>query len=252
MAVLQKNLRLICWYQAIQMSLLPIAIISLFWKHQLGLSMSEIMFLQAYFALCVGLFEFPSGYIADHIGYKKSLIIAALTGSLGWAVYSICVGFWQLMFASTILAVSLSLVSGAPEAIIYESLKDSKKESDIFEIKINILNGESEAAKPVLKTLSDNYLNQDTYSPDDWKIIYNLFRLNVDLGQIDTSQKYAKLFLKTVSERSNLEFPTILYKKLTAELILENCEAVKPLANKLEARGYLDGLDLDLNPCRSF
>jgi tetratricopeptide (TPR) repeat protein len=124
--------------------------------------------------------------------------------------------------------------------------------SDIFEIKINILNGESEAAKPVLKTLSDNYLNQDTYSPDDWKIIYNLFRLNVDLGQIDTSQKYAKLFLKTVSERSNLEFPTILYKKLTAELILENCEAVKPLANKLEARGYLDGLDLDLNPCRSF
>jgi len=28
--------------------------------------------------------------------------------------------------------------------------------SDIFEIKINILNGESEAAKPVLKKLSDN------------------------------------------------------------------------------------------------
>ncbi len=128
MSKLHKNLGLVCWYQAIQKSLLPIAIITLFWKHRLGLSMTEIMFLQAYFSLCVGLFEFPSGYLADQLGYRLTLIIAAITGSLGWAVYSICDGFWQIMFASTILGISLALVSGSPEALVYECLKESDEE----------------------------------------------------------------------------------------------------------------------------
>lgn len=57
------------------MSLFPIAILTLYQQDHLGLSVTQIMFVPALFGLTLAVFEFPSGYLADWIGYRLSLIL---------------------------------------------------------------------------------------------------------------------------------------------------------------------------------
>src|SRR5262247_1944978 len=59
-----SNVRLLAVYAACQFLLFPIPIITLFWKDQIGMSLADIMVLQAIFGLAVVLCEFPSGYLA--------------------------------------------------------------------------------------------------------------------------------------------------------------------------------------------
>ena len=50
---LRRNLTLLCVYHALMMSLFPMAIITLYQQHELGLSMTEIMGLQAIFGVAL-------------------------------------------------------------------------------------------------------------------------------------------------------------------------------------------------------
>ena len=48
-----RNPRLLCIFHAMQMSLFPVAIVTPFWKHRIGMSMGEILLLQAIFGITV-------------------------------------------------------------------------------------------------------------------------------------------------------------------------------------------------------
>ena len=74
---LRRNPALLCVYRGLQMALFPMAVITLFMKHEVGLSMGEIMLLQAIFGLVTAVFEFPSGYLADRIGYRRTLVASS-------------------------------------------------------------------------------------------------------------------------------------------------------------------------------
>ena len=119
---------LLCAYRGLQLTLFPMAIITLFMKHDVGLSMTEIMLLQAFFGFVTAVFEFPSGYLADRIGYRRSMIASSLLAIVGWCVYSAAVDFWTIAFAEVLLGVSLSLVSGTDAALLYESLLETGRE----------------------------------------------------------------------------------------------------------------------------
>jgi len=127
---LARNPPLLCAYHALQMALFPMAVITLFWKQTLGLSMTEIMLLQAIFGLTVAVLEFPSGYIADRIGYRLALVAGALGATLGWTFHTAATGFWSVAVGEVLLGVALSLVSGADTALLYESLLESGREGE--------------------------------------------------------------------------------------------------------------------------
>lgn len=110
------------------MSLFPIAIITIFWQHDLGLSMVEIFGLQAILAGTTALLEFPSGYLADRIGYRPTLMIAAVCNLVGWTVYLFSPDFWTIACAEVVLGLGLSLVSGTDSAMMYESLAQQDME----------------------------------------------------------------------------------------------------------------------------
>ena len=74
------NPRLLVALATLQFTLFPIPIITLFWKDQIGLSIADIFLLQAVFGLAVALLQFPSGYVADRVGYRRSLLGAATPG----------------------------------------------------------------------------------------------------------------------------------------------------------------------------
>ncbi len=102
--------------------LFPIPIVTLFWKDQIGMSLADIMLLQAVFGLAVVVFEFPSGYVADRVGYRRSLFIGALFWSAGWGIYSFASTFAGVALAEVVLGAGSAFFSGADRALLWVSL----------------------------------------------------------------------------------------------------------------------------------
>jgi len=112
------------------MALLPMAIITLFWKDQIGLSLTDIMLLQGMFSLSTLLWEYPSGLLSDRFGYRWSLQLASLFGILGWGWYCFADSFIQLLGAEALLGLSFAFTSGSDSALLYETLKMEGREQD--------------------------------------------------------------------------------------------------------------------------
>jgi len=129
MSSVSRNPALLCAFSAIQMSLFPMAVVTIFWMHDIGLSMTEIFLLQAIFAGTTALFEFPSGFVADRIGYRTSLALASAITLVGWTVYLFSPSFWTIAAAEMLLGIGLSLISGTDSAMLYESLVDTGEEA---------------------------------------------------------------------------------------------------------------------------
>ncbi len=104
------------------------AVITLFWKFSLGLSMQQIFLLQGCFGLVMACFEFPSGYIADRLGYRTSLLAAAVLNLVGWSIYLFADSFLALLLAEAVLGIGMSLISGTDAALMYESLLETDRE----------------------------------------------------------------------------------------------------------------------------
>jgi len=90
---LRRNPPLLCAFRALYMALFPVAVITLFYKHEIGLTMAEIMLLQGIFGVSVAILEFPSGYVADRVGYRRSLLAASVVAVVGWTIYSLASTF---------------------------------------------------------------------------------------------------------------------------------------------------------------
>ncbi len=110
------------------MALLPMAIITIFWKDQIGLSLTEILLLQAIFSLATLVMEFPSGYLSDRLGYRFALNLACLLGISGWTTYTLAGSFTGVLIAELQLGASYAFISGADSALLYETLRHTGKE----------------------------------------------------------------------------------------------------------------------------
>jgi MFS family permease len=127
---IQANIRKLYAFSFLKMALLPMAIITLFWKDQIGLSLTDIMLLQGAFSLSTLLWEYPSGLLSDRFGYRWSLQLASLLGILGWGWYCFADSFTQLLCAEALLGLSFAFTSGSDSALLYETLKLAGREQD--------------------------------------------------------------------------------------------------------------------------
>ena len=100
------------------MVLMPVIV--LFFESR-GLRLSEVLLLQAWFAGLVLVLEVPSGYLADLLGRKRTLVVGSLFGGIGHLVLLFAHGFWQLAVFEACLAVAFSLMSGANLALLYDT-----------------------------------------------------------------------------------------------------------------------------------
>ena len=112
-----------------------------------GLSMKDIMILQAVYSIAIVVLEVPSGYLADVIGRRKTLILGAVFGTFGFATYSFSHGFTGFLVAEIILGIGQSCISGADSAMLYDSLleKGEEKKYTRFEGRITSLGNVAEA-----------------------------------------------------------------------------------------------------------
>lgn len=109
--------------------MLTMPIVVLFYKDN-GLDMGQVFILQAIYSISIVALEIPSGYFADALGRKDSIVVGAILGFIGFFIYSLSFGFIGFVFAEIILGFGQSMISGADSAILYDSLIDSKKEDE--------------------------------------------------------------------------------------------------------------------------
>jgi MFS family permease len=86
-----------------------------------GLSMQDVFSLQALFGLVVLITEVPSGYVADLLGRKNTLVVGAIVAALGHSCLLFAEGFWTLALFEAFLGISHSLISGADLALLYDT-----------------------------------------------------------------------------------------------------------------------------------
>jgi MFS family permease len=98
--------------------------------HSNGLDMHQIMVLQAIYSVSIIALEIPSGYFADVIGRRRTLIIGVIMGAIGMGLYSISYGFMGFLIAELVLGFGQSFISGADSALLYDSLLDNNKDKD--------------------------------------------------------------------------------------------------------------------------
>ena len=128
MKTTRSNIRKLYAFSFLQMMLFPMAIITLFWKDHIGLSLTQILLLQGILSVVMVVMEYPSGYISDRIGYRAALNIASLLGMAGWGLYSLSTSFAHVMAAEILLGISLAFISGSDSALLFETLKQDGEE----------------------------------------------------------------------------------------------------------------------------
>ena len=111
-------LKAVLWF----MVAMPI-IVLFFQEH--GLSLTQVMFLQAIYSLSVAVFEIPSGYIADLFGRKNTIIISTIFSFIGYVIFSFYGGFFAFAIAEVLIGIGGSLMSGSDSAILYDTLLET-------------------------------------------------------------------------------------------------------------------------------
>lgn len=128
MIKIHTNIKKLYLFSFLKMSLFPMAIITLFWKDHIGLSLTQILLLQGIYSVAMVTMEYPSGYLSDRIGYRAALNVASLLGIFGWGLYTLADSFAVVLVAEIILGISFSFISGSDSALLYESLKTNNEE----------------------------------------------------------------------------------------------------------------------------
>ncbi|MEM7163838.1 MAG: MFS transporter [Planctomycetota bacterium] len=117
---LRANISKVLFLNSLWMFLLIMPVIVPFLR-QYGLSMEQVFQLQAIFAVCIVVFEVPSGYIADLCGRRNSLIVAGVFHGLAFTVLATSSSFSGFVVFEVLAALGQSFFSGSDVALLYDT-----------------------------------------------------------------------------------------------------------------------------------
>ena len=126
--MLKNNIFKMHLLKGVMWFMVAMPIIVLFFQEH-GLSLTQVMILQAIYSLSVAVFEIPSGYIADVFGRKQTIIFSTIFSFIGYLVFSFYGGFYVFALAQVLVGIGGSLMSGSDSAIIYDTLLETKQKN---------------------------------------------------------------------------------------------------------------------------
>ena len=74
--------------------------------------------------------EIPTGVLADRFGRKKSVILGSFILSVAFLLMATTNGFWQFFIGAILSSIGRAFVSGALEAVVYDSMPIEKRDKD--------------------------------------------------------------------------------------------------------------------------
>lgn len=148
---MRRNIALLYCFSIVRNFALFIPIIVPFYQEN-GLSQTQIFVVQSLFALSIVFLEVPTGYFADCIGRKQSILVGAIFSTLGFVLYSVAYGFFPILLAEIVLGIGYSFISGADTALAYDSFAAGGNQKDYlrFASRSNGLLGMSEATASII------------------------------------------------------------------------------------------------------
>lgn len=123
---MHTQIRILLGTEALRSLMIVMPVIGIYFLEH-GLSVQQIFLLQVIFSVAVVLFEVPSGYFADLFGRKRSIVMGTFLAVIGFALYYSVPGFTGFVLAELVLALYVSLLSGATQAFIYDTLVEHGK-----------------------------------------------------------------------------------------------------------------------------
>lgn len=144
-AQLKRNPRLLFWGRALIEFKALNAIVVLFYLHR-ELSIDEIFYLSIVFSISTLIFEIPSGYLADLIGRKRTLILGVFALLCSFIATWFAHGFLSFILIFILLSASFSAFSGTEEAMLYDTLKELGEEKNMTKH-----NGRLHTARHIMK-----------------------------------------------------------------------------------------------------
>jgi MFS family permease len=115
-------------------NLIPAYVIErLFWENR-GMTVLMVVFCEIIYAGTVVIFEIPSGILADKVGRKRLLVIGAIFSVLEFLILLFAFHFWTFALVVFLAGISKACTSGALNALLYDSLKESYKQNSFEKI----------------------------------------------------------------------------------------------------------------------
>jgi MFS family permease len=88
-----------------------------------GISLAQILVLDALFEIMMLLSEVPTGVVADRWGRRQSMILGQVGVSVAVVLFAIAPNFWAVLGCYAVWAVSGALTSGSDIAFVHDSLE---------------------------------------------------------------------------------------------------------------------------------
>ncbi len=123
---LRANLWKLYLIQVCRWFLLLMPVLVLFYQEN-GLGLQDVFIVQAFFSVCIIVFEVPSGYFADRLGRRRSMLVGTTCGSLGFGIYALSHTLPEILCAQFFIALGGSFISGSDSALLYDTLIELKQ-----------------------------------------------------------------------------------------------------------------------------
>lgn len=125
-AAISRNIPLLYLIKISKWFMLYIPAVKLFYVEN-GLNDTDLFVLHAFYSFVIFLAEVPSGYLADVIGRKKTMVGGLFLGAAGFAAYALTSSYTGFLLAEIALGLGQSFISGADSALLYDSLLQENK-----------------------------------------------------------------------------------------------------------------------------
>lgn len=123
---LRANIWKLYLIQTCRWFLLLMPVLVLFYQEN-GLALQDVFIVQAFFSVCIIVFEVPSGFFADRLGRRQSMLVGTISGSLGFGLYAFANTLPEFLCAQLFIALGGSFISGSDSALLYDTLIELKE-----------------------------------------------------------------------------------------------------------------------------
>ncbi len=134
--VATHNVRLFTWTQFLHALVFTIPIWIVYYQSKVTVEQISILVAVGY---AVQVFsELPTGAFADLFGKRVSISAGLLVGAVAYCLFPFAESFTHFLLLSGLVGFSDSLLSGANEALLYDSLKQDDREAEFPAIMAHI------------------------------------------------------------------------------------------------------------------